>query len=116
MSLLADPATTTRLLVEDSLLDLSVRFGAARELQVLWKDGEWVLCRGPILDADADRHAVLVLLPAAPCCPADVDLTSPTIRLQDMRDDMPARRKSPPDRPLRPLTCARARRTAALPG
>lgn len=97
---------------------LSVRFGAAREgeLQVLWEDGEQVLCPGWILDAD--RRAVLVVLPAASRCPPDVGLTMPTIRLRDMRDDTPARRGASPDRPLRQLTGAlpRARRTIALRG
>ena len=47
-------------------MDISCRFGAAGEgeLQVSWEDGERVFCRGWLLDADRNRHAVLALLPA----------------------------------------------------
>src|ERR1700680_134402 len=47
-------------------LDLSCRLGAEGDdgLQVLWEDGERVLCRGWRLDADGNRTAVLAMLPA----------------------------------------------------
>src|SRR5258708_7667373 len=45
----------------------SPSFGADADssLQVLWEDGERVFCRGWHDGADGDRHAVLVVLPAA---------------------------------------------------
>ena len=48
-------------------MDLSSRFGAAveGELKVLWEDGDRVFCRGWLLDANADRRAVLAVVPAA---------------------------------------------------
>ena len=48
-------------------MDLSSRFGAAveGELKVLWEDGDRVFCRGWLLDSNADRRAVLAVLPAA---------------------------------------------------
>ena len=47
-------------------MDLSSRLGAEGEddLQVLWEDGERVLCRGWRLGADGNRTAVLAVLPA----------------------------------------------------
>jgi PAS domain S-box-containing protein len=45
-------------------LDLSFRFGAKGDdgLQVLWDDGDRVVCRGWRLDADGNRGAVLAVL------------------------------------------------------
>jgi serine/threonine protein kinase len=67
-------------------LDPSVRFGAAEEgdLQILWADGERVLCRRLCRDADGSRRTVLAVLPTAEhLSPAALDRLAHEYGLRD---------------------------------
>ncbi|MBV8663255.1 MAG: hypothetical protein JO107_09150, partial [Hyphomicrobiales bacterium] len=71
-------------------LELSFPFGARREdgLQVLWEDGERVLCRGWRADGEGGGGAVLAVLPAAERpLPAILDRLA---HEYDLRDELDA--------------------------
>jgi energy-coupling factor transporter ATP-binding protein EcfA2 len=70
-------------------LDLSSRLGAEGEddLQILWEDGERVLCRGWRLGADGNRTTVLAVLPAVEHPPpASLDRLAHEYGLKDELD------------------------------
>ena len=70
-------------------MDPSFRLGAEGEhgLQVLWKDGEYVFCRGSHLGADGSRDSVLaVLLPAEHPSPSILSRLAHELALRDELD------------------------------
>lgn len=69
-------------------MDLPVRFGAegGDSLQIVWQDGERVVCRG-WLDADGTHRAVLAVRPAAERpAPANLDRFAHEFALRDELD------------------------------
>ena len=67
----------------------SLRFDAdgVSDLQVLWRDGERVFCRGWRADSDSGRHTVLAVLPAAEYAPqAVLDRLAHEYELKDELD------------------------------
>ena len=88
-------------------MDPSVRFGAAGEgdLQVLWADGERVLCRRLCQDADGSR-TVLAVLPAAEHLPPET--LDRLAHEYGLRDDLAAAGA------VRPLKLARERGRTVL--
>ncbi|CAN7754939.1 trifunctional serine/threonine-protein kinase/ATP-binding protein/sensor histidine kinase [Rhizobium sp. LjRoot258] len=70
-------------------MKLSFGFGTEDDgsLQVLWKDGERVFCRGWHLDSDGNRKAVLAVMPAAEHpTPASLDRLAREYGLKDELD------------------------------